>query len=57
MMLDSDKHIYTVRLDDEGRAEALALIKDMEKQGYTGHGVTIQVHDDLLNISLDVAEG
>jgi hypothetical protein len=54
-MLDNDKHIYTIILDEESKAEALSLITDLIQHGYMGKGVNVQIHNNLLNISVNVS--
>jgi hypothetical protein len=54
-MLENDKHIYTIRLDEESKTEALALVTDLIQHGYMGKGVNVQIHNNLLNISVNVS--
>lgn len=55
MMLENDKHIYTIRLDEESKTEALALVTDLIQHGYMGKGVNVQIHNNLLNISVNIS--
>jgi hypothetical protein len=56
MMLDNDKHVYTIHLDGESKTEAEALVKDLIQHGYMGKGITAQIHGNLLNIAVTITE-
>lgn len=56
MMLEPDKHVYTLHLDGESKTEAEALITDLIQHGYMGKGITAQIHGNLLNIAVTITE-
>jgi hypothetical protein len=53
-MLDNDKHVYTIHLDEESKTEALALVTDLIQHGYIGNGLTAEIHHNMLNIAINI---